>query len=379
LTPWWLWGALAGGLLAVLVLDLLVFHRRPDEIRPRQAIAWSMVWLAIGLGFGLIVWSVEGSTAAREYLTGYLIERTLSLDNLFVLAVVLGYFAVPGAFRHRALLWGIAGALVFRALFIAVGGVALERLSWLAYVLGAFLVLTGIRIARREIEVKPERNHVVALIRRFVPMTERFHGQRLFVRAEGKLVATPMVVVFAAIATTDVAFATDSIPAIYAVTDDPFLVFAANAFSVLGMLALYFLLAEIMVRFSYLRPALAVILVFVGLKMALADLYEVPISVSLVIVVVVVATAIAASLLRREPTRPAIHRGVAPQDDRYGRRADDVRMQAGSNSAGEIGQLVVGSKSGGTAGNRRTARPLRSGRPGRRVTSEPEVESCRRR
>lgn len=299
MTPLWLWGALAGGLLTVLVLDLLVFHRRPDEIGPGQAIAWSVVWLALGLGFGVVVWSVEGSTAAREYLTGYLIERTLSLDNLFVLAVLLGYFAVPSACRHRALLWGIVGALVFRAVFIAVGGVALERLSWLAYALGAFLVLTGIRMARREIEVKPERNRSVALIRRFVPMTEDFHGQRLFVRVEGRLLATPMVVVFAAVATTDVAFATDSIPAIYAVTDDPFLVFAANAFSVLGMLALYFLLAEIMIRFRYLRPALAVILVFVGGKMAASRLYDVPVSVSLGVIVVVIAGAVGASLVSR--------------------------------------------------------------------------------
>ena len=288
MTPWWLWVALAGGLIVLLLLDLFVFHRRPEDVGIRQAIAWSVIWLALGLGFVFVVWSVDGPTAAREYLAGYLIERTLSLDNLFVLAVILGYFAVPNAYRHRALLWGIVGALVFRALFIAVGGVALERLSWLAYALGAFLILTGIRIARREIEVNPERNRVVALVRRFVPMTERFHGQRLFVRIERRVLATPMVAVFAAIATTDVAFAADSIPAIYAVTDDPFLVFAANAFSVLGMLALYFLLAEIMIRFRYLRPALAVILVFVGLKMATAELYHLPISVSLAVIVGVI-------------------------------------------------------------------------------------------
>ena len=176
MTPWWLWVGLAGGLVAVLLLDLSVFHRRPDEVRVRQAVAWSVIWLGVGLGFVFVVWSVDGPTAAREYLAGYLIERTLSLDNLFVLAVILGYFAVPTAYRHRALLWGIVGALFFRALFIAVGGVALDRLSWLAYVLGAFLIATGVRIARREIEVKPERNRVVALVRRFVPMTEHFHG-----------------------------------------------------------------------------------------------------------------------------------------------------------------------------------------------------------
>lgn len=313
-SPWWLWVALAAALVVLLVLDVLVFHRRPGEVRVRRAVLWSVVWLAVGLAFAGVVWSVDGGTAAREYLAGYLIERTLSLDNLFVLAVIFGYFSVPQAYRHRALLWGIAGALVFRALFILVGGVALDRLSWLAYVLGAFLVATGIRLARREIEVKPERNRVVALLQRFVPMTKRFHGQRLFVRVERRLLATPMVAVLAAIATTDVAFAADSIPAIYAVTDDPFLVFAANAFSVLGLMALYFLLAEIMVRFRYLRPALAVILVYVGVKMGIADVVHVPISLSLAVVVGVIGAAVVASLLRPEPAASVgVAREVAPR------------------------------------------------------------------
>ena len=300
MTPWWLWPGLAGGLVALLLLDLFVFHRRPNEVDIRQAVAWSMIWLALGVGFSCVIWWVDGSAAAREYLAGYLIERTLSLDNLFVLAVILGYFAVPSACRHRALLWGVVGALVFRALFIVAGGIALERLSWLSYALGAFLIATGVRMARTQIEVHPERNRTVAIVQRFLPMTERFHGQRLFVRAERRVLATPMVAVLAAIATTDLAFAADSIPAIYAVTDDSFLVFAANAFSVLGMLALYFLLAEIMIRFRYLRPAVAVILVFVGAKMALVDLYDLPIVLSLAVIVGVISVAIAASLLRVE-------------------------------------------------------------------------------
>ena len=306
MTPWWLWACLAGGLVALLLLDLFVFHRTPGEVTIRQAVAWSVVWLALGLAFVLVVWSVEGSGRAREYLAGYLIERTLSLDNLFVLAVILGYFAVPYASQHRALLWGIAGALVFRALFIVVGGVALERLAWLSYPLGAFLVATGVRMARRQIAVAPESNAIVALVQRVLPMTDRFHGHRLFVRAGRRRLATPMVAVLAAIATTDVAFAADSIPAIYAVTDDPFLVFAANAFSVLGMLALYFLLAEIMTRFRYLKPAIAVILVFVGFTMALRDVYDAPISLSLAVIAGVISVAIAASLLdTHEPPKPA--------------------------------------------------------------------------
>ncbi len=301
MTPWWLWLGLTGGLVGLVLLDLFVFHRRPEEIRFRQAVLWSVAWLVLGLGFAVAVWAANGSTAAREYLAGYLIERSLSLDNLFVLAVILGYFAVPPVYRHRALLWGVAGALVFRTLFIALGGFALERLSWLAYVLGVFLVVTGVRLARRDFDVKPDRNRVVHVVRRVLPMTRDFHGQRLFIRHERRLLATPMVAVLAAVATTDVAFAADSIPAIYAVTDDPFLVFAANAFSVLGLLALYFLLAEIMVRFRYLRPALSLILVFVGVKMALGDVYELPISLSLAVIIGVLVVAIAISLLRLEP------------------------------------------------------------------------------
>jgi tellurite resistance protein TerC len=305
-SPWWLWVAFVAGLLALLLLDAFLFHRRPEEVGVRPAVVWSIVWLALGLAFAFVVWAVDGSTAAREYLAGYLIERSLSLDNLFVLALILGYFAVPMAYRHRALLWGIAGALVFRAAFIGVGGVALERLSWLGYALGAFLVVAGIRVATRQLEVTPERNRVVALVRRSLPMTEKFRGQRLVVRVDRRLLATPMVAVLAAIATTDVAFAADSIPAIYAVTDDPFLVFAANAFSVLGLLALYFLLAEIMVRFRYLRPAMAVILVFVGVKMGLAGLYELPISLSLAVIAGVIGAAVIASTMRPEPV-PAEH------------------------------------------------------------------------
>lgn len=312
MTPWWLWPTLAAGLVALLLLDLYVFHRDPGDVGIRQAVVWSAIWLALGVGFVFVVWSVDGPSAAREYLAGYLIERTLSLDNLFVLAVILGYFGVPSSCRHRALLWGIAGALVFRALFIVVGGVALERLSWLSYALGVFLIATGLRMTRRQIEVHPERNAIVSVVRRFLPMTDGYEGQRLVVRVDRRRLATPMVAVLAAIATTDVAFAADSIPAIYAVTDDSFLVFAANAFSVLGMLALYFLLAEIMIRFRYLRPAIALILVFVGLKMALVDLYDVPISLSLAVILGIISIAVAASLLRVEPTS-TVHESVVPR------------------------------------------------------------------
>lgn len=307
-SSWWMWVAVAGVVVAFVGLDLAWFHRGPGEVTIRDAIAWSSLWLAVGLGFAGVVWWWLGGGPAKEYAAGYVIERSLSLDNLFVLAVILGYFAVPDAYRHRALLWGIAGALVFRTLFIAAGAVALDRFAWLAYLLGAFLVLTGLRLARRTVEAHPERNPVVAVFRRVVPMTTSYRGQRLLVRRGGRLVATPMVVVLIAIATTDVAFATDSIPAIYGVTDDPFLVFAANAFSVLGLLALYFLLAALIVRFRYLRPATAAILVVVGVKMAVEDLVRVSATASLAVVVGIVAVAVLASVVHPELATGAAER-----------------------------------------------------------------------
>jgi tellurite resistance protein TerC len=300
-SAWWMWATVVAGLVLFLLLDLLVFHHRPGDVNARSAVAWSVGWLLLGIGFSGVVWWWQDGLAAKEYLAGYVIERTLSLDNLFVLTVLFGYFGVPNAYRHRALLWGIAGALVFRTIFIAAGAVALERFAWVAYALGAFLILTGIRLARREIEVHPERNRVVSLLRRMLPMTPDYHGQRLTVRVEQRLQATPMVAVLVAVATTDVAFAADSIPAVYAVTDDPFIVFAANAFSVLGLLALYFLLATLISRFRYLRPALAAILVFVGLKMAGSDLYHVPILASLAVIIAILAAAVAASIARPTP------------------------------------------------------------------------------
>lgn len=306
----WIWIAFVVAVLAVLLVDLLVFHRKAQEVTLREAAAWTAAWLALAIGFAGVVWAWRGGEAATEYLTGYLIERSLSIDNVFVLAVIFAYFAVPSAFRHRALLWGVLGALVLRAVFIAGGAVALERFAWTVYVLGAFLIATGLRLAVREVGAHPDRNVVLRLLRHVVPMTRRFHGQRFFVRLESRLMATPMLAVFVAVATTDVAFAADSVPAIFAVTDDVFLVFAANAFSVLGMLALYFLLAGMLGRFRFLRPALAAILVFVGAKMAASDLYHVPVAVSLAVIVGVLGAATAASLLDERRTA-----APAPADD----------------------------------------------------------------
>ena len=293
----WVWALFIVGLLAVLLVDLLVFHRRAHGVGLREAGLWTAIWLALAIGFAGVVWAWQGTEAATEYLTGYVIERSLSIDNIFVLAVIFAYFAVPSQYRHRALLWGVVGALVLRAGFIAGGAVVLDRFAWAAYVLGAFLIATGLRLAARDVEAHPDRNLVLRALRRVVPMTRRYHGQRFFLRREGRLLATPMLAVIVAVATTDVAFAADSVPAIFAVTENTFLVFAANAFSVLGMLALYFLLEEMIGRFRYLRPALAAILVFVGAKMAIGDVYHVPVSVSLAVILSILAAATAGSLL----------------------------------------------------------------------------------
>ena len=303
----WIWVLFSAGVLAVLLVDLLVFHRRAQVVTLAEAGLWTGVWLALALAFAGLVWAWQGDEAATAYLTGYLIERSLSIDNVFVLAVIFGYFAVPPQYRHRALLWGVVGALVLRACFIAAGAVALERFSWMVYILGVFLIATGLRLAVREIEAHPDANLILRLIRKVVPISPRFHGQRFFVRINRHLMATPMLAVFVAVATTDVAFAADSVPAVFAITDDAFLVFAANAFSVLGMLALYFLLAEMIGRFRYLRPALAAILVFVGLKMAASDVYDIPVAFSLAVIVSILAAATATSVraARQEAGRPA--------------------------------------------------------------------------
>lgn len=300
---WWVWIVFSLAVVAVLLLDLVVFHRRAQQVTLREAASWTVVWLVLAVGFAPIVWVWLGGVAAKEYLAGYLIERSLSVDNVFVLVVIFAYFAVPPEYRHRALLWGVIGALGLRLVFIGVGAVALEKLSWTVYVLGAFLVLTGLRLAARELRVDPEGNPVLRLLRRLLPMTADYHGQRFFVRVGRQFRATPMLAVLVAVATTDVAFAADSVPAVFAVTDEPFLVFAANAFAVLGMLALYFLLAASVHRFRFLRPALAAILVFVGVKMAASHVLEIPVSLSLAVIGAIIGLAALASFAdaRRSP------------------------------------------------------------------------------
>ena len=293
----WMWVAFVGLVLALLALDLFVFHREAHEVSFREATRFSIFWIVLGLAFGGLIFLWKGSEAGGEYLAGYLLEKSLAVDNIFVFAVLFTYFAVPAKYQHRVLFWGIVGALLFRAAFIAGGAALLEAFHWTMYVFGAFLVVTGARLAvHRDQEVHPERNPVLRLFRKVVPSTSAYHGQRFVVREVGRLVATPLLAVLVMVETTDILFAVDSIPAIFAVTRDPFLVFSSNAFAILGLRALYFMLAGMIKRFVYLKVGLSVVLVFVGAKMLVADLYEIPIWASLLVITVTIGASIWISL-----------------------------------------------------------------------------------
>lgn len=360
LTAWAVFGAV---LVVLLAADLLLVHRRAHRVGLREAAVWSVVWLAAGLGFGVFLYVWRGGSDAEQYLAAYVIERGLSMDNVFVFAVLFTFFAVPQGYRHFVLVFGIGCALVFRLVFIATGTVALERLTWAAYVLGGFLVLTGLRLAWRDIEPQPGRNPALAALRRAVPMTEDYRGRKLLLRTEQGLRATPLLAVLVAVATTDVAFAVDSIPAALAVSTDPFLVFAANAFSVLGLVALYFLLAELLGRLRFLRPALASILIFVGVKMTIDPALEISVGVSLAVVLAILAVAAVASLVDARLVEPAVgvrcrNRYEAPDErGRAGRIRRGRALGAPGRRAGrEAAARLEPARAGGRALDRRPRR-----------------------
>jgi tellurite resistance protein TerC len=296
--PVWAWVAFGAFVLLMLVLDLFVLHRDAKEISFREAAVLSTFWVALGLLFGILVWIWAGPTTAGEYYAGYIIEKALSVDNVFVFALIFAYFAVPVEYQYRVLFWGVVGALVLRVVFILIGAELLETYDWMVYLFGAFLIYTGIRMARHSNqEIHPERNPVLRLLRRVLPMTDGYRGQKLLVRERDKLMATPLLAVLIAVETTDVVFAVDSIPAIFAITTNTFVVWTSNAFAILGLRALYFMLAGLMQRFVYLSLGLSVVLVFVGAKFIWSDLFgKVPIWVSLPFIATVVAVSIAASL-----------------------------------------------------------------------------------
>lgn len=305
LLPWAIFLAFVTGMLA---LDLGVFHRDAHEVSRKEALGWSAAWIGLAIVFNIGVFAFKGTESGIEWTTGYLIEKSLSVDNVFIFLLIFATFAVPAAYQHRVLFWGIVGALVMRAVLIAAAGVLLGTLHFIIYVFGAFLIFTGIRFLRDQ-EHTPDldKNRFVRLVKRAFPVTERYEGQSFFVRRKGVLFATPLFLVLVLIESTDLVFAVDSIPAIYAVTSDPFIVFTSNIFAILGLRALYFVLAGYLAGLAYLKPALAAVLVFVGAKMLLIDVYKIPALVSLAVIIAILATAITASLLvqkRRGATEP---------------------------------------------------------------------------
>ncbi|ADG73003.1 Integral membrane protein TerC [Cellulomonas flavigena DSM 20109] len=324
--PVWVWLAVLAAILVMLTIDL-VAHRRAHVIDVREAAVWSGVWVALGVGFGALVWQVYGSTAGQQYFAGYLIEKSLAVDNVFVWAIIFTYFAVPRELQHRVLFLGVLGALVFRGAFIAGGAALIESFGWVLYLFAAFLLWTGYRMLRqRDEHLDPTRSRAWLLFRRHVPMTDAFHGQRLLVRRDGALLATPLLAVLVLVEVTDVVFAVDSIPAIFAVTDDVFLVFTANAFAILGLRAMYFLLADLMHRFVYLKTGLALVLVWVGIKMLLKiDVLYIPTTLSLAVVVTILAVSVAASL---HATRGQGRRAVTAPTDPPFRVADEAETRA---------------------------------------------------
>jgi len=299
--PFWAWIAVLGLILVMLAIDLFA-HRRAHVVGVREAAIWSAIWVALGVAFGGIVWRVWGSEFAAQYYAGYVIEKSLAVDNVFVFAIIFTYFAVPREYQHRVLFYGVIGALVFRAIFIAAGSVLIASFAWILYLFGALLLVTGIRMAiHRNEHIDPENSAVIRLFRRFVPVTDDYHGQKFMVRQAGRWVATPLLAVLVLVEVTDIVFAVDSIPAIFAVTQQPFLVFTSNAFAILGLRAMYFLLADLIGRFIYLKLGLALVLVWVGIKMLLLEVVKIPTLASLAVVAVILTTAVTASWLRTRP------------------------------------------------------------------------------
>jgi len=296
--------AFNAGVLAVLAIDLGVFHKKAHIVTVKEAAVWSSIWITLSLAFAGVIYWTRGTQPALEFVTGYLIEYSLSIDNIFVIVLIFSYFRIPDKYQHRVLFWGIIGALLMRGAMIAAGAYLIERFHWIIYVFGAFLVFTGIRMAMHdESDIEPEANPVLKLVRRLIPVTHDYRGQSFFVREAPKrgepltLMATPLFVVLVLVETTDLIFAVDSIPAIFAVTSDPFLVYTSNVCAILGLRSLYFLLAGVIHKFHYLKLGLAVVLTFVGVKMLLGRFYEISIQVSLLVIAAVLTLAVLASVL----------------------------------------------------------------------------------
>jgi tellurite resistance protein TerC len=312
-----LWTAFLVVCTALLALDLFVLNRGSKTISARTAVRNTLFFVSMGALFAVYLGVAFGSRPALEFVTGYLIEYALSVDNLFVFLVIFTYFAVPSEFQHRVLFWGILGAILLRGLFIVAGAALLARFAWMIFVFGAFLVYTGIKLLLTgDDSVDPSKNPVLLFCRRILPVTSHYHGEKFFVREAGKLLATPLFLVLVVVDVIDVIFAVDSIPAIFAVTRDPFIVFSSNIFAVLGLRSLYFLLADLMGKFHYLKYGLGLILSFVGLKMLLSEWWHLPISLSLGVIVLLLGGSIAASWLFPPKEKKELPTGDLPEEEK---------------------------------------------------------------
>jgi tellurite resistance protein TerC len=293
----WHWAVLLAVIVVMLLIDLLVVHREAHEVDTKEAAIESAVWIGCGLAFSLIIWWWFGGAATGEYVSGYLIEKSLSIDNVFVWALIMGYFRVPQKYQHRVLFWGIFGALVMRAVFIFAGVAVIDRFSWVLYVFGAFLLYTAGKLVFSDNDhVDPGESKFLKIVDKVVPTTDELDGQKLFTKRGGRRLATPLFSVLMLVEVTDVVFAVDSVPAVLAVSREQFIVFASNAFAILGLRALYFLLADMHNRFTFLQQGLAIILAFVGVKMIIAEWYHIPTWLSLVVIAIVLIASIGFSL-----------------------------------------------------------------------------------
>jgi tellurite resistance protein TerC len=306
-----LWIGFTIFVLAMLALDLGVFHRKAHTVGHREALIWTLVWIGLAVAFNAWIYHEFGAQVGLEFLTGYVLEKSLSVDNIFVFVIIFRYFSVPPAIQHRALFWGILGALVMRAIFILLGAALIENFHWIIYLFGGFLLYTGYKMLNgHDLEVHPERNPVVRLFQRLVPITSQYEGSHMLVRQRGRWMATPLMLVLVVIEGTDLVFAVDSIPAIFAVTRDPFIVYTSNIFAILGLRALYFLLAGAMTKIQYLKVGLGAVLCFVGVKMLISEVYKIPILFSLGVIAGLLGASVLASFIR--PMRKApIPRGDA--------------------------------------------------------------------
>lgn len=318
--PWWMWVVFGTVVVVLLALDLAVFHRKAHQVRMREAVTWSVVWVVLALMFGGGVFWLLGQDAAMAYLAGYLVEKSLSVDNLFVFLVLFNYFGVRPEYQHRVLFWGVLGAIVLRTVMIGAGAALVARFEWVLYLFGAFLVFTGVKLGVSKDEPgDPERNLAVRAARRLLPMTAAFHGERFFVRRDGRSQATPMLLVLVTVEICDVMFAVDSIPAIFGITQDFFILITSNVFAILGLRALYFVLAGLLRRLGFLQLGLAAVLTFIGIKMLIAPWVHVSTGVSLAVVAGLLGAAVVASWLRP---------GQGPASKRYGAAAASISVDS---------------------------------------------------